>query len=152
MSARAPWLLAAALALAVLAGCSRAPAPPPEDDAPPSSAVTQMQMGGSVIRIADPEGKWRFEAHSENIEAEGLEGPYQLHPARCWYWVEDRPPAEMQADRAHLDKAEQRILLEGNVRITYQNWSLAADRVEYDLGEGKVVASGRTKWNYEEKP
>ncbi len=150
MTPRVLLVPAAALIIAALAGCGRAPTAP-QDEKPPSSAATQMRMGASVIRIVDPDGEWKFEAHSDDIEAENLEGPYQLHPASCWYWPKGRPPVEMKADRARLDKAAQRILLEGNVRITCENWSLAAERVEYDLGEGKVVASGRTKWKYQEK-
>jgi len=105
-------------------------------------------MGGSVIRVADPEGKWRFEARSEHIEADGIDGPYRLRPAVCRYEEPGKPPVRMRAESARVDKAAEQVLLEGKVRVSYEAWSLDAERVEYDLKQGKVAAAGQTKLSY----
>jgi len=145
----ANWLALLALALLVASGCGGHPKPPPaEEETPPSAAVGEMQMGGSVIRVADPEGKWKFEARSEHIEAEGIDGPYRLQPAECWYQAADGPRVFMQADHARLDKAARRVLLTGNVRVTHAAWSLVTERLDYDLAQGKVLGSGQTKLSY----
>lgn len=140
-------LLCATLLLALLtglAGCGRRPAAPKEE-APPSSAVGEMKMGGSVIRVADPEGRWRFEARSNHIQAEGVSGPYLLRPANCWYQEAGKPRVLIRADSARVDRQAQRVLLLGRVRISYGGWLLEAERVEYNLKQGKVTGSGRTK-------
>ncbi len=145
------WGLLVLLVLLAPLGCGGRTKPrPPADEKPPTSAVAEMRMGGSVIRVADPEGQWRFEARSEQIEAEGVDGPYRLHPAECRYEEKGQPPVLMRAESARLDKGSKRVLLTGKVRVTYESWSLDADRVEYDLKQGKVVASGQTKLTYGE--
>jgi hypothetical protein len=145
------WGLLVLLVLVSPLGCGgKTKTRPPEDERLPTSAVGEMQMGGSVIRVADPEGKWRFEARSERIEAEGVDGPYRLHPAECRYEEKGRPPVLMRSESARLDKGAKRVLLTGKVRISYETWSLDAERVEYDLKGGKVVASGQTKLTYGE--
>ena len=147
---RAKWSALFASAALFACGCGGPAKPPPaEEQSPPSSAVGEMEMGGSVIRVADPEGEWKFEARSEHIEAEGMDGPYHLRPAECWYQAGERPRVLMQADSARLDKAAKRVLLTGNVRVSYAAWLLATERLDYDLAQGKVLGSGQTKLSYQ---
>jgi hypothetical protein len=54
----------------------------------------------------------------------------------------------MRAERAKIDKASGRIVLEGSVWIASANWMLEGPCVEYDLNAGKVVAPGRTKFTF----
>jgi len=141
----------AGLCLALLAawGCGRRGVETQRREEPPSaSSVGGMEMGGSVIRVADPAGQWRFEARSEQVEAEDLGGPYRLQPADCRYQEKDRPPVLMQAATAKVDRVVQRVVLEGTVRISYGGWMLEAERAEYDLKQGKVVATGQAKLSY----
>jgi len=44
-----------------------------------------------------------------------------------------------------VNKQTQRVHLEGSVQISSGGWLLEAERVDYDLNTGKVVAPGRTK-------
>ena len=132
-------LISLVLAAACASGCGRRAQPPPEP-APPKPEVSALTMGGSVITVVDPQGRWKFEARSPHVEADGLEGPFRLAPAECRYQERGRSPVLMTAEEAQVDKAAQRVLLTGKVRITYGTLSLAADRVEYDLQQGKVVA------------
>ena len=74
-----------------------------------------------------------------------MHGPYTLAPARARYEEVGRRPALMSAERALIDQESRRVVFEGEVRISSGGWTLEADRVEYDLDSGEVVATGRTK-------
>jgi LPS export ABC transporter protein LptC len=137
------------LGLLALSGCAR-PTPTPEakgEDAG-SARATAHQMKGSTITVVDPEGRWRFEAKAETVQAAGVEGPYTLRPAECRYQAAGTPPVLITAARAEVDKQARRVVLEGEVRIRADAWRLEAERVEYDLEAGEVVAPGRTKWTF----
>ncbi len=141
------------VALLLLSGCGARPSPPPADTSeaePP--AVSAVQLQGSVVRVVDPEGRWEFEAHSEHVEAEGLEGPYLLQPAEGRYQHQGKPPVFMRADRGRVDRLAERVALEGSVLLSSEAWELEADAVEYDLDAGEVVASGETKLSFGEGP
>ncbi|UCC67904.1 MAG: hypothetical protein JSV79_12435, partial [Armatimonadota bacterium] len=64
-----------------------------------------LEMGGSVIRVADPAGGWKFEARSKRATAAGMDGPYVLTTMEGQYEEKDKPPVLMRADRAEVDKA-----------------------------------------------
>lgn len=139
------WL-ALLVVLVASAGCGgRRPRPPAEPKQLPLSRAPATELSESVVRVADPEGKWRFEAHSATMRAAGVEGPFTLIPARCRYQEPGRDPVEMEAERAHVDKQARHVSLRGSVVIVYQEWRLEAERVECDLKTGKVVVPGRQK-------
>jgi len=131
------------LGLLALSGCGRRPPPPvaktPEATSPSGAS---HQVSGSTIRLADPQGRWTFEARAERVQAASLDGPYTLEPAECRYEQPGRPPVRMRAARAQVDRSAGRVVLEGDVRLDSATWTLEARRVEYSLDEGKVVASG----------
>lgn len=107
-----------------------------------------MELGGSVIRIADPGGRWKFEAHSAQVNAKTVDGPFVLSPAEGRYQERGKEPVLMRAARADIDKQAQQVVLQGQVRIASDSWLLEADRVDYDLNTGKVVSPGRTKLSF----
>ena len=137
------------LGLLALSGCSPpAPVSGGKAEEAGSASSSAHEMRGSTITVVDPEGRWRFEAKAETVEAAGVEGPYTLRPAKCRYEAAGAPPVLMTAARAEVDKQARRLVLEGEVRISAGAWSLEAERVEYDLQAGEVVAPGRTKWTF----
>lgn len=137
------WLV---MCLLLAGGCGgRPPTPAPPKEETPAKGPESVAMTGSVIRVAAPDGEWTFEARSERGTAAGMEGPYVLAPMEGRYEREGRPPVLMRADRAEVDKGANRVNLTGSVWVRYSGSQLEADRVEYDLGTGKVVAEGRTK-------
>ena len=149
-------------ALVVCAGCG-SPSPPVaerasapaagEASAPPAESApvpeekppTSLEIEESKVTVVDPGGRWTFQAESERIEARSMHGPYTLTPARARYEEVGRPPALMTADKAQIDQESRRVVFEGDVRISSGAWTLEADRVEYDLDSGEVVAPGRPK-------
>lgn len=143
---RLMWLTGLLCAL-VGTGCGPAPPPqvaepePPREEAPAEPpGVRDLVMGGTVIRVADPEGRWRFAAEAQRAEASSEEGPFVLMTMQGRYESEGRPPVVMEAERATVDGAGERVVLEGRVRVRSQQWELEAARVEYDLRTGKVAA------------
>lgn len=126
-------------------GCARRPPPAPPPPTPAAPAAPSLELGGSVIRIADPKGRWRFVARSAKVKATGVDGPYDLTPADARYEEPGKEPVLMRAARADVNKQTQRVHLEGSVQISSGGWLLEAERVDYDLNTGKVVAPGRTK-------
>lgn len=145
------WLHATVplLGLLLAGGCGRRPSIP-EQPLPQEAAkaAQSLEVGGSVIRMAAPEGDWRFEARSERAAAPTVHGPYVLTPMEGSYEAKGQPPVLMGADRAEVDTAAERVRLVGSVWVYFRGAQLEADRVEYDLGTGKVVAEGRTKWTF----
>lgn len=142
------WLIAG---LILAAGCGGRPptlAAPEEETEP--RVPESVTMGGSVIRVADPGGEWKFEARCDRASAAGMDGPYVLAPMEGRYEEEGKPPVLMRADRAEVDKGANRVSLSGSVWMRYGGSQLEADRVEYDLETGEVVAEGRTKWTLTE--
>ncbi len=139
-----------------ISGCGHKPAPTPPKPEPQPPVVQQgepaHEIEQSTIRIADPQGRWTFEVQSERAEAAGLHGPYTLSPAKGRYEEKNREPVTMSADRATVSEGSRRALFEGNVRIASAGWALEADRVDYDLNTGKVVATGHTNWTFTESP
>ena len=136
-------------ALLLAAGCGRKPAPrPAAKEKPPSLSEVTLDLGGSVIRLADPGGRWKFEARSQQVQASGVEGPYALAPAECRYQEVGKEPVLIRAARADIEKEAQRVRLQGAVQISSDGWTLEAERVEYDLKTGKVVAPGPTKVSF----
>ena len=134
-------------AVIVVGGCGGGPsATGPPNEEPPPHRPDSVTLGESVIRVASPSGDWKFEAWSDRAEATTMEGPYVLSPMEGRYEHKDRPPVLMRADRAEVDKAEGRVKLDGSVWVASGAAQLEADRVEYDLRTGKVVAEGRQKW------
>jgi hypothetical protein len=127
------------------AGCGSRQPPPQEPKQQPLSAAPSLQFSGSVIRVADPADRWKFEARSAQVKAAGVNGPYALAPADCRYQEAGQPPLVMHSTRADVDKVAQRVVLEGSVRIESNGWVLEADRVNCDLKTGKVVSPGPTK-------
>jgi hypothetical protein len=137
------WLV---ICLLFAGGCGgRPPTPAPPEDETPAKGPESVAMTGSVIRMADPEGEWTFEARTDRASGASMEGPYVLAPMEGRYEREGRPPVLMRADRAEVDKGANRVSLAGSVWVRYAGSQLEADRVEYDLRTGKVVAEGRTK-------
>lgn len=139
-----------------ISGCGRKPTPSPPKPEPPPPLVKQgepaHELEQSTIRIADPQGRWTFEVQSARAEAAGLHGPYNLTPATGRYLEKGKEPVTMSADRATVSEGSRRARFEGKVRIASAGWTLEADRVDYDLKTGKVVASGQTKWTFTESP
>ena len=127
-------------------GCARRPAPepqPPSESAP--APFTSADMERPVIRLSDPDGEWEFEARSDRGEISEAGGSFLLRPAECRYQRAGEAPVLMTADQARIDNAAQRLELEGSVTISYADWLLETERVEYDLKTGEVVAGVRTK-------
>jgi lipopolysaccharide export system protein LptA len=73
-----------------------------------------------------------------------------MSPAKARYDEVGRPPVTMSSKHAHIDESAHRATFEGDVQVDSATWRLQADRVEYDLKTGEVVASGRTKWLFTE--
>jgi LPS export ABC transporter protein LptC len=140
--------LAAVVVLLTLAGCGR-PRTPPREQPPPKPAVTH-EIAETTIRFADPKGRWTFSLEADRVEAVTVHGPYDMTPAKGRYEEVGQPLVTMSAQRAHVDEAARRVVLEGNVRIASPTRGMQADRVDYDLNTGKVVATGRTKWTLNE--
>jgi hypothetical protein len=138
-------VLPAAAAVVTLFGCGRAPAQVRQPPPPPKPAVSH-EIAGTTVRFADPKGRWTFEVRADRVEAETVHGPYEMRPARARYDELGKPPVTMSAQRAHVDEQARRVTFEGEVLIASPAWRLHADRVDYDLKTGKVVASGQTKW------
>lgn len=136
------------LAVLLAAGCGGRP-PVPEREEEPASTVTQsVEVGGSVIQMASPKGTWEFEARSEHAEAASMQGPYVLTPMEGWYKKRGGSPVVMGADRAEVDKGTEKVTLEGSVWVDFGGARLEAERLEYDLTTGEVVAEGQTKWTF----
>jgi len=114
--------------------------------------AASQEIEKSKVKVVDPGGRWTFQAESERVEARSVHGPYTLTPARARYEEVGRPPALMSAERARIDQESRRVVFEGEVRISSGGWTLEADRAEYDLDSGEVVATGRTKWTFAEGP
>jgi Lipopolysaccharide-assembly, LptC-related len=150
MATRPGARLAGLLLSLALAGCGRPPAPTPSQP-PPKPAVTH-QIAETTIRFADPKGRWTFSLEADRVEAATIHGPYDMAPARGRYEEKGRAPVTLSADRAHVDEAARRVVLEGNAKISSPAWGMQADRVDYDLRTGEVVATGRTKWVFTEGP
>ena len=140
-------------ALVVCAGCGspsppaaeKASAPPTGEASAPEGPAPSLEIEESKVTVVDPGGRWTFEAEAERMEAGSMHGPYTLTPARARYEEVGRPPALMTADKAQIDQESRRVVFEGDVRISSGAWTLEADRVEYDLDSGEVVAPGRPK-------
>jgi LPS export ABC transporter protein LptC len=133
------------IALLAAAGCGRQPAAvQPEEEQVPA-APTSLLVSRSTIRVAAPDGRWRLEARSQHIEAASINGPYTLTPADCRYEQQGKPPVLIRAERASVDTAANHLQVEGSVRLVYGAWSMETDHLDYDLDDGKVVASGPTK-------
>jgi len=150
---KALFVMGMAAALVVCGGCGGPPPPAPVAEsapAPEEKPDTSLQIEESKVKMVDPGGRWTFQAESERIEARSMHGPYTLTPARARYEEVGRPPALMTADKAQIDQESRRVVFEGDVRISSGAWTLEADRVEYDLDSGEVVATGRTKWTFSE--
>jgi len=122
-----------------------ASAPPTGEASAPEGPAPSLEIEESKVTVVDPGGRWTFQAESERIEARSMHGPYTLTPARARYEEVGRPPALMTADKAQIDQESRRVVFEGDVRISSGAWTLEADRVEYDLDSGEVVAPGRPK-------
>ena len=141
------WLL---MCLLLTGGCGGPPSiPEPPREEKRVKVPQSLEMGGSVMRMAAPEGGWKFEARSKRAMAPTIDGPYVLMPMEGRYEAKNKPPVLMRADRAEVDEAEKRVTLLGSVWVSFGRLQLEADRVEYDLATGKVVAEGRTKWAIE---
>lgn len=140
--------LTVALLLA-LVGCGGKPAQDTLAKPPDKVPEPSLEFGGSVIRIADPKGRWTFEARSQQVKAKTAEGPYHLAPVAGTYLEKGRAPVEMSAVSGDIDKRAGRVALRGRVQISSAGWRLEADRVDYDLGTGKVVSPGRTKLTFQ---
>jgi len=131
------------LGLLVMFGCARRPPTPvTKTEKSTSPSATSHEVSGSTIRMADPAGRWSFEARAQRVETASLDGPYALQAAECRYQQSGRPPVLMRAARAQVDRSAGKAVLEGRVRLESDAWVLEAERVEYDLNEGKVLASG----------
>ena len=140
------WRLILPALLLLAPGCGpRRTAPPPEEGTPSVAAAPSLEFGGSVIRVSDPKGSWKFEARSPRVKAAGVNGPYTLMPADATYQEEGKEPVLMHAERADVDRQTQRVALAGSVQVASNGWVLEADHVTYDLKTGKVVSPGRTK-------
>jgi lipopolysaccharide assembly outer membrane protein LptD (OstA) len=107
-------------------------------------------MGGTTITVDDPAGRWHLDATSPHVVAEGIGGPFRLEPATCRYQQQGHPPVLMRAATAVVDKAASRLALKGKVHVVYGALTLEAERIEYDLKRGEVVASGQPKLTYSE--
>ncbi len=141
---KGPWLL---VGLLLTGGCGGRPSiQKPRQAEETAKSARSLEVGGSVIRMAAPEGDWKFEARSARATAPTIHGPYVLTPMEGRYEVKNQPPVLMGADRAEVDEAAKRVRLLGSVWVSFQGSQLEADRVEYDLETGEVVAEGRTKW------
>jgi len=155
---KALFLMGMAAALVVSAGCGSPPPPAAEKASAPSAAsapapeepAPSLEIEESKVTVVDPGGRWTFQAEAERMEAGSVHGPYTLTPARARYEEVGRPPALMSAERAQIDQESRRVVFEGEVRINSGGWTLEADRAEYDLDSGEVVATGRTKWTFSE--
>ncbi|HUU54254.1 MAG TPA: LPS export ABC transporter periplasmic protein LptC [Armatimonadota bacterium] len=155
---KALFLMGMAAALVVSAGCGSPPPPAAEKASAPSAAsapapeepAPSLEIEESKVTVVDPGGRWTFQAEAERMEAGSVHGPYTLTPARARYEEVGRPPALMTADKAQIDQESRRVVFEGDVRISSGGWTLEADRAEYDLDSGEVVATGRTKWTFSE--
>ena len=153
---KALLLMGMVAALVVSAGCGSPPPPAAEKASAPSAAsapapeepAPSLEIEESKVKVVDPGGRWTFEAEAERMEAGSVHGPYTLTPARARYEEVGRPPALMSAERAQIDQESRRVVFEGEVRISSGGWTLEADRAEYDLDSGEVVATGRTKWTF----
>jgi LPS export ABC transporter protein LptC len=137
----------AVLVLCALAGCGGPRASVQRETPPPApKPAATHEIAETTIRFTDPKGKWKFQVKADRVEAATIHGPYDMTPATARYDEVSRPPVTMVAKHAHVDEDARRVVFEGDVHIASQEWRLDADRVEYDLKTGKVVASGRTKW------
>jgi hypothetical protein len=138
----------ALIVLLAVCGCGRGRGPDTEEKPAVAPRTPSVRFGGSVIRIEDPKGRWTFEARSASVIAQSSEGPFSLSPADAIYQEKGQQPVHMSAKSADVQKQAGRVILQGSVVITFDNWRLDADRVSYDLNTGKVVSPGHTKVTY----
>ncbi len=145
---RSPALCWPALIVLLAAcGCGHGRRPDPENPAVPPQAPS-VRFGGSVIRMADPKGRWTFEARSAAVKLQSSEGPFTLSPADCTYGEKGKAPVRMRAEVADVQKRAGRVTLRGSVVVSSDGWRLDADSVTYNLNTGKVVSPGRSKVTY----
>ncbi len=148
-------VLLSCAALLPFEGCGSAPppaAPQAQRQRVSAEPAASHEIAGSEVKLVDPEGRWKFHLEAEQVEAASIHGPYALEPATARYEQIGRAAVLMSADRAQVDESARRVALAGNVRITSGAWELEADRAEYNLDSGEVVATGRTKWTFVELP
>lgn len=143
------WLVCALLAPALLAGCSRPRTPQVGPDKPkPPALPTSTTLENTTVKLADPAGKWTFDATAKSATTAGARGPYDMTEADGVCRRPNEPPAYVRAHRLHLDQERQQITLEGGVRVISGGLTVEGDRIEYDLKTGKVVGAPRTNWTF----
>ncbi len=145
-----PSHLTIAAVLLAFCGCGKPRAPAPEKTAAQPKPVAAHEISESTIMFSDPKGRWKLAVQAKRVEAATVHGPYDMSPATARYDEVGKPPVTMSARRAHIDEAAHRAVFEGAVRVSSATWRLEADRVDYDLKTGEVVATGNTKWVFTE--
>jgi LptA/(LptD N-terminal domain) LPS transport protein len=148
-------LVIVALALltpALLAGCTR-PRPSQVGPGKPKAPAlpTSTTLENTTVKLADPAGKWTFDAVAKTATTAGAKGPYDMTEADGVCRRPGEPPAYLHARRLHLDQQRQHVTLEGAVRVVSGGLTVEGDRIEYDLKTGKVVGAPRTNWTFDPK-
>jgi len=112
----------------------------------------RQELSQPTVSVADPAGRWTFTMEAARATAAGLHGPYEMERVTGVHKETGRPDVLLSADKARVDEISRRVALQGSVHITSAAWQLQADRVDYNLDSGEVVATGRTKWTLTESP
>ncbi len=169
---RRQWVTIIVLVLVsglLVSGCVRkaAVAPPPpkpaapeqqvqqqrqEEEAGPPRVPSSMKVEKPKVKVADPKGRWTFEAQAETMTAASANGPYTMRRATGRYERKGQPPVTMRADQIVVDQGTRHATLTGSVHLESPTMQVDAPRVVYDLDTQQVHATGPTKGVYARPP
>jgi LPS export ABC transporter protein LptC len=104
-------------------------------------------LAKSDFVLADPEGRWRWEASAASAEMDEAAGTSRLSRVKGTYFLKDRAALRLRADRGRLDRKQEKALLEGKVQgeSLLTGAKLRADRVEIDLKAMRLEARGKVR-------
>ena len=132
------------IALLAMSGCGRheRPAAPPTRR-PQRPAVSSTLTRGHFL-LADPGGRWRWEASAASARSDEATGTGQLEGLEATYFSRGKPALRLRADKGRLNREQEIVLLEGKVKgeSLLTGAKLAAEQVELHLNTQRLEARG----------